>query len=92
MPNFVLLTFPSLQALGKTQTGVFPNSRFLDTSIIKENCNNARTIDDIDMRLRQVIKLYKKNKATSKNFDDDIMSEDCDVIVSFSIYVQFGAI
>ena len=28
----------------------------------------------------------------SKNFDDEVMSKICDVIVIFSIYDQFGAI
>ena len=44
------------------------------------------------MKLRPVTKLYKKNKTTSKNFHGDAMSENCDVIVIFLIYAQFGAI
>ena len=28
----------------------------------------------------------------SKNFNDDVMLENCDIIVIFSIYGQFGAI
>ena len=44
------------------------------------------------MKLGPVTKLDKRNKATSKEFDDDIMSENCNVIVIFSIYGQFGAI
>ena len=51
-----------------------------------------RTSDDIDMKFGPVIKLYKRNKTMSKIFDDDIMSKNCDVIVIFSIYGQFGAI
>ena len=43
------------------------------------------------MKLGPVIKLDKRNK-TSKKFDDDIMSANCDVIVIFSVYDQFGAI
>ena len=39
-----------------------------------------------------VTKLDKKNKTTSKKFDDDVMSTDCDVIVIFPIYDQFGRI
>ena len=31
-------------------------------------------------------KLDKRNKATSKTFDDDVMWPGCDVIVIFSIY------
>ena len=44
------------------------------------------------MKLGPVTKLYKKNKTTSKQFDEDIMSENCDVIFIFSVYGQFGAI
>ena len=61
-------------------------------SLIKENCHNSRTSDDIDMKLGPVTKLDKRNKTTSKKFDDDVMSENCDVIVIFPIYGQFGAI
>ena len=61
-------------------------------SLIKENCHNSRTSDDIDMKLGPVIKLHKRNKTTSKQSEDDVMSENCDVTVIFSIYGQFGAI
>ena len=44
------------------------------------------------MKLGPVTKLDKRNKATPKKFDDDIMSVNCDVIVIFPIYGQFGAI
>ena len=44
------------------------------------------------MKLGPVTKLDKRNKTTSKKFDDDVMSENCDVIVIFSIYDQFGVI
>ena len=44
------------------------------------------------MKLGPETKLDKKNKTTSKKFDDDVMSENCDVIVIFPIYGQFGAI
>ena len=46
----------------------------------------------IDMKLRQVTKLYKRSKATSNKFDGDAMSKNCDVIVTYSIHGQFGAI
>ena len=35
------------------------------------------------MNLGPVTKLYKRNKTTSKKFDDAGMSENCDVIVFF---------
>ena len=44
------------------------------------------------MKLRPVTKLYKRNKTTSKKFDDDVMSENRDVIVIFQIFGQFGAV
>ena len=44
------------------------------------------------MKLGPVPKLDKRNKTTSKKFDDNVMSENCDVIAIFPIYGQFGAI
>ena len=44
------------------------------------------------MKLGPVNKLDKRNKATSKKFDYDVMSAICDVIVIFPIYGQFQAI
>ena len=44
------------------------------------------------MKLGPVPKLDKRNKTTSKKFDDDVMSENCDVIVIFQIFCQFGAV
>ena len=41
------------------------------------------------MKLGPVTKLYKRNKATLKELHDDVMSENCDVIVIFPIYGQF---
>ena len=42
------------------------------------------------MKLGPVTKLDKRNTASSKKFDE--FSESCDVIISFLIYSQFGAI
>ena len=44
------------------------------------------------MKLGPVTKLDKKNKTTSKKFNDNVMSANCGVIVIFLIYGQFGAI
>ena len=44
------------------------------------------------MKLGSITKLDKRNKTTSKKFDDDFMSENFDVIAIFLIYGQFGAI
>ena len=92
MPNLVSLNYLSLQILGKTQTKLFPNFQISGQSFIKENCHNSRTSDNIDLKLGPVTKLDKKNKATSKKFDDGFMSENCDIIIIFPIYDQFEAI
>ena len=44
------------------------------------------------MKLGAVTKLDKRNKTTSKKFDDDFVSENCDFIVIFQIFVQSGAV
>ena len=44
------------------------------------------------MKLGPVTKLGKKNKTTSKKLNDKVMLVNCDVIVIFLIFVQFGAI
>ena len=44
------------------------------------------------MKLGPVTKLDKRNKITSKNFYNDLMSENCYVIVNFPVYGQYGAI
>ena len=44
------------------------------------------------MKLGPVTKLDKRNKTTSKKIDDDVMSENSDVVVIFPIYGQIGRI
>ena len=44
------------------------------------------------MKFGPVTKFDKKNKTTSKNSDDNVMSGNCDVIVIFQILDQFGAV
>ena len=43
------------------------------------------------MKLGPVTKLDKRNTVTSKKFDDEVMSANCDNIVISSICSQFGA-
>ena len=45
--------------------------------------------DDVDMKLGPLTKLDKKNKIRSKNFGDDVMLTNCDVIDIFSVFGQF---
>ena len=58
---------------------------------MKENCH-TRANDDIAMKLGPVTKLYKGKRETSKKFDDEAVSSNCDNIVIFPIFGQFGAI
>ena len=92
MPNLVFITRPqSPDIRQKSDRGIF-DFRISGQSLIKENCHNSRTSNDIDMKLGLVTKLDKRNKATSKKIDVDVMSENCDVIVIFWIFGQFGAV
>ena len=87
-----MLYKPQSPDIGKNSDGDISDFRISGQSLIKGNCHNSRTSDDIDMKLGPVTKLDKRNKTTSKKFDDDVMSKHCDVIAIFSIYGQFGAI
>ena len=44
------------------------------------------------MKLRPETKIDIRNKTMSKKIDVDVMSENCDVIVIFQIFGQFGGI
>ena len=44
------------------------------------------------MKSRPVTKLQGKYKTTSKKFDDNVISENCDAIAIFQIYAQFRAL
>ena len=72
--------------------GGISDFRISGQSLIKENYHNFRTSDDIDMKLGPIIKPNKRNKITSKKFDVDAMSENCDVIVIIRVFGQFGAV
>ena len=61
-------------------------------SLIKENCHNSRTNDDVEIKLGPATRVDKINKTTNKIFGDDLMSENCDVNTIFTIYDQFGEI
>ena len=44
------------------------------------------------MKLVPETKLDKRNKKTSRKYEDNVMPENCDVIAIFPICGQFGAI
>ena len=83
---------PQSPDIGQNSDGGIFDFPISAQSLIKVNCHNSRPSDDIDMKLGPVTKLDKGNKTMSKKFDDDVMSANCDIIVIFLIYGQFGAI
>ena len=82
---------PQSPDIGQNSDGGIFDFWISGQSLIKENCHNLRTSDDNDMKLGPVTKFDKRNK-TSKKFDNDIVSANCDLIVIFPIYGKFGAI
>ena len=85
MSNLVSLTCPSLLILSKTQTGI-SNFWISGQSFVREDCSNTKTDNDINMKLKPETKLDKRNTATSKKSDGDILLANCDIIVIFPIY------
>ena len=65
------------------------NFRISDQSLINQNCLNSRTSIDVDIKLGQVTKTDMRNWATSKIFDDDFMSINCDTFFISPVYDQF---
>ena len=65
---------------------VISHFQISDQSMMKENCHNSRTSNDIDMELGPVTKIDKRNTVILKKFDNDLILANCDVIVIFPIY------
>ena len=82
MTTFVSLTHTSLQILDRTQTTVFPISGFL-INPLQKNCHDSSNY--IDMKLGAATKRDKRNTATSKKLDHDVLSANYDAIVIFRI-------
>ena len=72
--------------IGQNSDGGISNFRISGQSLLKRNCYNFKTSDDIDMKHWTVTKRDERNKTTSKRFDDDVMSDKWDVIATFLIY------
>ena len=78
---------PSLEILSQTQTGIFPISGFL------VNCQKiAKTPEPAIVLIKNLDQQVNLIRETSEKFDNNIMLANCDVIVIFLIYGQFGAI
>ena len=79
VPNLVYLTRPNLQILGKTHD--------LWSTLMKENCHNSRTSDDIDIKLGSVTKIDRRNKKMSKK----LTLKSCQQIVTSLLFFWFIA-
>ena len=90
MPNLKSTT--QSPDIGQNSDGGISNIRISGQSLIKKNCHNSSTSDDIDINLGPVTKLDKRKKLASNIFDDSVISENRDVIVIFRIFGQFGAV
>ena len=77
----VSTTCPESPDIEKNSDGGISDFLISGQFLIKENCHNSRTGDDIDMKLRPVTKLHKQNKTMSKKIDDDVMSENYGIIL-----------
>ena len=96
LETFIVLIYTSLYCLFTVYipVGIYMfkvNIRNTRT-LIYVNCHNSRTSDDINMRFGAITKLDERNKTMSKKFENDVISANCDVIVIFPIFGQFGAI
>ena len=89
--KFGIPNLPHSSDVGQNSDGGLSDFRSSSQSLIKGNCHNFRT-RKTDMKLGPVTILDKRNKTLSKKFDEDVISENYDVIVIFSIYSRFVAI
>ena len=73
--------------IGLNLDGGISDFQISSQSLIKKNCYNSRTSNDIDIKLGPVIKLNKKNTVTLKKLT--MMS--CQQIVMSLLFFQFMA-
>ena len=90
--KFSILNLPQSPDIWSNSDGGISDFPITGRSLIKENCHNSRTRDDIDLKLGPVTKLDKKNKTTWKKIHDDVMSGKSDVIIIVPFHGQFGEI
>ena len=78
---------------GQNSAGGIFNLRISGQSFTEQSCHNSRTNNDIDVKLGLVTKLSKRNTATSKKFDHEVISAICDSLSFFEFMAnleQFG--
>ena len=63
--------------------GGISDFRISGQSLIKENCHNSRTCEDIESKLGPVTNFWQEKQNDVKKIDDDVMLAYCDVIDIF---------
>ena len=76
IPKFGIPNLPQSPDIRQNSDGGISDFRVSGQYFIKLNCHNSITSNDVDMKLRPVTKIDKKNKTTSKKVEDDLMSEN----------------
>ena len=72
-PNLGIPYLSQSPDAGQNSDGGISDFWISGQSLIKRNCHNSRTSDDINMKLGPVPRLDKINETTPKKFGDDIM-------------------
>ena len=83
--------------IGQNTNGGISNFLISGQFLINKNFSNSRTSSDVDIKVGPVTNLtretrQRQNLKKKKKIKDDIMSTNCDIIVIFPIYSQFGPI
>ena len=76
--KFGISNFPHSPNIGQNSNGGISDFRISGQSLITENCHNSRSNNAINMKLKPVTKLNKRNKTPSKN----LMIASCRQIVT----------
>ena len=92
LAKFGIPNSPQSPDIVQNSDGGISNFGISDQSLINKNCHNSRTSNHIDMKLGPLTKLNKRNTTTLKKLHNDVTLINCDVIIIFWIYGQFGAI
>ena len=87
VPNLIFLTYPKSTDIEQDLDGGLLDFRISGQSIIKRNCHNSRTNDDIDMKLGTITKLDKKNKTVVKK----LTMTSCRKTVTSLLFFEFTA-
>ena len=67
--------------IGQNSDRSISDFQIFGKSVINENCHNSIASNDIAMKLGPVTKPDKRNTATSKKLEDDVMSANCTSVI-----------